>query len=68
VSGEFSVVATPAWKIKKGEIVHCSRGIMLAGNIFDVLKNVKIVANNERKIGQIVTPWLLVENIRVIGK
>jgi PmbA protein len=68
VSGEFSVVATPAWKIKKGEIVHCSRGIMLAGNIFDVLKNVRIVANNERKIGQIVTPWLLVENIRVIGK
>ena len=68
VSGEFSVVATPAWKIKKGEIVHCSRGIMLAGNIFDVLKNVKIVANNERKIGQLVAPWLLVENIRVIGK
>jgi PmbA protein len=68
VNGEFSVVATPAWKIKKGEIVHCSRGIMLAGNIFDVLKNVKIVANNERKIGQLVSPWLLVENIRVIGK
>jgi PmbA protein len=68
VSGEFSVVATPAWKVKKGEIAHCSRGIMLAGNIFEALKNVKIVANNERKIGQLVSPWLLVENIRVIGK
>ena len=68
VSGEFSVVATPAWKIKKGEIVHCSRGVMLAGNIFEVLKNVNVVANNERKMGQLVSPWLLVENVRVIGK
>jgi PmbA protein len=68
VSGEFSVVATPAWKIRKGEITHATRGVMLAGNIFEVLKNVSVVANNERKIGQLVAPWLLVENVRVIGK
>jgi PmbA protein len=68
VSGEFSVVATPAWKIRKGEIVHCSRGVMLAGNIFEVLKNVSVVADNERKMGQLIAPWLLVENVRVIGK
>ncbi len=68
VSGEFSVVATPAWKIKKGEIVHCSRGVMLAGNIFDVLKNVSGTANNDRQMGQLVAPWILVENVRVIGK
>jgi PmbA protein len=68
VSGEFSVVATPAWKIRKGEIKHATRGVMLAGNIFEVLKNVSVVANNERKLGQLVAPWLLVENVRVIGK
>ncbi len=68
VSGEFSVVATPAWKIKKGKIEHCSRGVMLAGNIFEVLKNVSVVANNERQIGQLIAPWILVENVRVIGK
>ena len=68
VSGEFSVVATPAWKIRKGEIAHCSRGVMLAGNIFEVLKNVSLVADNERKMGQLIAPWLLVENVRVIGK
>jgi PmbA protein len=68
VSGEFSVVATPAWKIKNGEIVHSSRGVMLAGNIFEVLKNISVVANNERKMGHLVAPWLLVENVRVIGK
>jgi PmbA protein len=68
VSGEFSVVATPAWKIKKGEITHCSRGVMLAGNIFEVLKNVSLVGNNERQVGQLISPWIQVENVRVIGK
>ncbi len=68
VSGEFSVVATPAWKIRKGEITHATRGVMLAGNIFEVLKNVSIIANNERKMGQLIAPWLLVENVKVIGK
>ena len=68
VSGEFSVVATPAWKIKKGEIVHCSRGIMLAGNIFELLKNISLVGGNERQMGQLIAPWIQVENVRIIGK
>jgi PmbA protein len=68
VSGDFSVVATPAWKIRKGEITHATRGVMLAGNIFEALKNVSLIANNERKMGQLIAPWLLVENVRVIGK
>jgi PmbA protein len=68
VSGEFSVVATPAWKIKNGEITHCSRGVMLAGNIFEVLKNVSLVGSNERQMGQLISPWVQVENVRVIGK
>ncbi|MCX8153848.1 MAG: TldD/PmbA family protein [Candidatus Bathyarchaeota archaeon] len=68
VSGEFSVVATPAWKIKKGEITRCSRGVMLAGNIFEALNNVSALGSNERKMGQLIAPWLLVENVKVIGK
>ncbi len=68
VSGEFSVVATPAWKITKGEITHCSRGVMLAGNIYEVLKNVSLVGSNERQMGQLISPWIQVENVRVIGK
>jgi len=68
VSGEFSVVATPAWKISKGKITHATRGVMLAGNIFDVIKNVTMIANNERQMGQLKAPWILVENVKVIGK
>jgi PmbA protein len=66
-SGEFSVVATPAWKIEKGIIVHSVKGAMLAGNVFEVLKNVSDLANNERKAGSLVAPWVLVENVKVIG-
>lgn len=68
VSGEFSVVATPAWKIKNGEITYASRGVMLAGNIFEVLKNISVVASNERQMGQLISPWIQVENVKVIGK
>ena len=68
VSGEFSVVATPAWKIKNGEITHCSRGVMLAGNIFELVKNISVVGSNERQMGQLISPWLQVENVRVIGQ
>ncbi len=68
VSGEFSVVATPAWKIKGGEIKHSCQGVMLAGNVFELLKNVSVVGGNERQMGSIIAPWVVVENVRVIGK
>lgn len=68
VSGEFSVVATPAWKIKNGEVTHASRGVMLAGNIFQVLKNISVVGSNERQMGGLIAPWVMVEDVRVIGK
>ena len=67
-SGDFSVVTTPAWKIENGEIAYATKGAMLAGNIFQVLKNISALADNERKIGQLVAPWVLVENVKVIGK
>jgi PmbA protein len=68
ISGDFSIVATPAWKISKGEIKHATRGVMLAGNIFEVLKNITATADNQRQMGQLIAPWILVENVKVIGK
>ncbi len=67
-SGEYSVVAAPAWKIENGEIAYATKGTMLAGDVFQMLTNVSTLANNERKVGELVTPWVLVENIKVIGK
>lgn len=67
-SGEFSVVATPAWKIEKGSVAYAVKGAMLAGTIFDVLKNVSALGNNVRKMGRLVAPWIRVENVKVIGR
>ncbi len=67
-SGDFSVVATPAWRIDKGELVHATRGVMVAGNIFQLLTSVTALADNERQLGQLVAPWILAENVKVIGK
>jgi len=67
-SGEFSVVATPAWKIEKGSVVYAVKGAMLAGTIFDVLKNVSALGNNTRKIGRLVAPWIRIENVKVVGR
>ncbi len=68
MSGDFSVVATPAWQIKDGKIADATSGVMLAGNVFDLLKNIRAVANNERQVGSLVAPWVMVENVRVIGQ
>jgi len=49
-SGDFSVVATPAWKIEKGSVAHAVEGARLAGVIFDALSNVSAPGDNPRKM------------------
>jgi PmbA protein len=68
VSGEFSVVATTCWRVKDGEIAHSCRGVMVAGNVFELLKNITVVGGNERQMGSIIAPWVVADNVRVIGK
>jgi PmbA protein len=68
VTCDFSVVAAPAWLVKDGEVAHAAKAAMLVGNIFEVLKNASDLADNTRKVGQLVAPWVAVENVKVIGK
>ncbi|MFC1486172.1 TldD/PmbA family protein [Thermoproteota archaeon] len=67
-SGEFSVVATPVWNIENGNVAHAVRDVMLTGVFFDVLKNVSGLGNNVRKRGQLVAPWIRVENVKAVGR
>jgi len=67
-SGEFSVVATPVWKIEDGNVAYAVREVMLTGVVFDVLRNVSALGNNVRKLGQLVAPWIRVENVRAVGR
>jgi len=67
-SGEFSVVATPVWKIEDGNVAGAVRGVMLTGVVFDVLRNVSALGSNVRKLGQLVAPWIRVEAVRAVGR
>ena len=67
-SGEFSVVATPVWKIEDGNVAYAVRGVMLTGVVFDVLMNISALGNNVRKLGQLVAPWIIVEDVRAVGR
>ena len=66
-TGEFSVVAAPAWKVEKGEIAYPVKGAMLAGSIYEVLENVSALGREPRKIEKLVSPWIRIENVRVVG-
>jgi PmbA protein len=67
-SGEFSVVATPVWKIEDGSVAGAVRGVMLTGVVFDVLRNVSALGSNVRKLGHLVAPWIRVEDVRAVGR
>ncbi|WXG40205.1 MAG: TldD/PmbA family protein [Candidatus Freyarchaeum deiterrae] len=67
-SGEVSVVATPCWKIEKGEIKNAVKGAMLAGNIYNMIKDIKSIGNNIRQIAYMVSPWISFNQIRIVGE
>ena len=66
-SGEFSVVATPSWKIEKGNITNALRDVMLSGVFFEVLMNISQLGDNIKQVGHLVAPWIKVENVRIVA-
>ena len=66
-TGDFSVVANPAFKIENGEIVG-STVFMLSGNVYSLLGNVADISREQRKIvvmGNGVMPHMLFENLKI---
>ncbi|MDR0471236.1 MAG: hypothetical protein LBH79_05890 [Nitrososphaerota archaeon] len=49
-------------------MTHPCNAIMLAGNIFELLKNITLIGTNERQMGSIIAPWILAEGMKIIGK
>ena len=46
ISGDFSIGACPAFIIKKGELVGMAKKMMLSGNIYELLSQVKSVGGD----------------------
>ncbi len=65
ISGDFSVEARNAFRVSPGEMPVPIRSLMLAGNIFDLLKDIEI-GTDVRAVGGIVTPTIKVK-MNVVG-
>jgi PmbA protein len=65
-SGHFSGVAKNSWWIDNGNYSHPVSEVMVAGNLFDILKQVVAVGNNLHKLmGSGIAPYILVDGISV---
>ncbi|MHC4985306.1 MAG: TldD/PmbA family protein, partial [Planctomycetota bacterium] len=62
-NGDFSANLSPGYLIKGGEIVGRVKNTMIAGNLFDILKNNVELSSDYDKPGR--TPWALVDGVSV---
>ncbi len=67
-SGDFSVVGNPAVLIEDGEMVGAVHGLMVAGNIFELLGNVVEVARTPIRLQGLIGPEIVFGGVRVIAK
>ncbi|TFG97496.1 TldD/PmbA family protein [Candidatus Thorarchaeota archaeon] len=67
-SGDFSVVGNPAILIKDGKMVGGIDGLMISGNIFDLLKNVVEIAKTTISLFSWIGPEIVVKDIDVVAK
>ena len=65
-SGNFSLQAQ-GFLIEDGKLSKPVCLITIAGNLFDVFKNVKEVASNSERHGSVLTPSLYIKSIAVSG-
>lgn len=67
ISGDFSVEARNAFKIKDGALDKPIKSLMISGNAFELLKQITGAGFDVRKVGGIITPSIRVSDMSVIG-
>ncbi|MDO8056860.1 MAG: metallopeptidase TldD-related protein [Candidatus Hermodarchaeota archaeon] len=72
-TGDFSVVANPAFRIANGQITGAVHGLMLAGNIFDFFRQVEKIGSDVRPYfaggsGALITPTLKLSDVQIVAK
>lgn len=67
-TGEFSVALAPAWRVQKGKITHAVKGVMIAGNVYDMLKKISALGKEIRQVGTFITPKVVISKLNVITK
>ncbi|OGW37191.1 MAG: Zn-dependent protease [Nitrospirae bacterium RBG_13_39_12] len=67
-NGDFSIGVSPALYIEKGEIVGNVKDVMVAGNIYDTLKNIVEIENTLHPCFGGKFPSILFDNVNVTIK
>jgi PmbA protein len=69
ISGAFSNPLALAFKVEKGEIVGRVKDLSIAGNIYDLLKNVEAVSKEAQWVySTFQAPYVLIPEMNVAGK
>ncbi len=68
LAGEFNVGIDLGFKIKDGKIQGRIKNCMIAGNIFELLKNISQISKEQEWTGSTLFPYFMVENMTVAGK
>ncbi len=66
ISGDFSLGCSGQW-IDKGERCHPVKSIAIAGNLYQLFKQVTDVGNDLRFFGRIGAPSLLIDRLEISG-
>ena len=67
-SGDFSVVCNPVFLIENGELKGSVFGLMMADNVFNILKNVVELENQYNYDLSIISPNIRVKGLNIIAR
>jgi PmbA protein len=67
-SGDFSIVGNPAILIENGEMVGAVHGLMVAGNVYDLLNQVDEIAKTPHYLQSIIGPEIVFKDVSLIAK
>ncbi len=68
ISGAFSNPLDLAFRIEKGEITGRVKGASIAGNVYDILKNVAAISREQDWVYQtFCSPYILIDEMNVVS-
>jgi PmbA protein len=67
ISGDFSVNVDLGYRVKNGKITGRVKDTAIAGNVYQILKQIVALGNDSIWNGSCFTPSLIVEGISVVG-
>ncbi len=65
-SGDFSIVGNPAMLIRDGEFAGSVQGLMVAGNVFELLKNVSEIAKDPSYLIGLIGPEIVFKDVKIV--